>query len=110
MCILRPKDKKGDHHMSTQGSSKIVNSDRGPSPGEAYGVAGLTQKLQGISFPISKDDLLKQYGNQRFEWTKDGETLTLRDCLKNLPNQVQSITQITQEVSEVVKQKGARSR
>jgi hypothetical protein len=96
--------------MSTQGSSKIVNSDRGPSPGEAYGVAGLTQKLQGVSFPISKNDLLKQYGDQKFEWTKGGDRLTLQDCLRNLPNEVQSITQITQEVSDHVKRKGARSR
>jgi hypothetical protein len=96
--------------MSTQGSSKMVNSDRGPKPGEAYGVAGLTQQLQGISFPTSKDELLRQYGEEKFQWVKGGETLTLRDCLRALPQEIQSITQITQAVSETVKQKGSRSR
>lgn len=93
--------------MSTQGSSKMVNSDRGPDQGEAYGVAGLTQQLQGISFPVSKDELLNQYGDQQFEWTKGGETLTLRNCLQSLPDQIQSITDITEAVSN---QAGSSSR
>lgn len=96
--------------MSTQGSSKIVGSDRGPKPGEAYGVAGLAQRLQGVAFPVSKEELLMQFGNEQFQWTKGGETLILRDCLRNLPDEVQSITQITQTVSEDLKQKGSRSR
>ena len=85
--------------MSTQGSSKIVDSDRGPNRGEAYGVAGLTQQLQGVHFPVSKEELLNRYGNQKFQWTKNGETLTLRDCLKSLPNEIGSITEITEAVS-----------
>lgn len=84
--------------MSTQGGSKMGHSDRGPREGEAYGVAGLTQKLQGVHFPIRKDELLNQYGNEKFQWTKNGETLTLKECLKNAPDEIESITQITHAV------------
>lgn len=94
--------------MSTQGSSKIVDSNRGPEKGEAYGVAGLTQQLQGISFPVSKDELIRRYGDQKFQWSKNGETLTLRDCLKSLPNEIQTITQITEAVSQNSRQASRR--
>lgn len=85
----------GGDDMSTQGGSRMVESDRGPNRGEAYGAAALTQKLHGISFPVPKE---------QFQWTKDGETLTLRDCLQNLPEQINSVTQITETVSNSVKQ------
>jgi hypothetical protein len=90
--------------MSTQGSSRIVDSERGPDKGEAYGVAGLMQKLHGVSFPISKEKLLNQYGDKQFQWTKEGETLTLRNCLRSLPNEIKSITEITEAVSNKVGQ------
>jgi hypothetical protein len=77
---------------------------RGPQAGEAFGVAGLTQKLHGISFPISKQELIDRFGNERFQWSKNGETMNLRDCLHGLPNEIQSVTQITQAVSDTVKQ------
>lgn len=89
--------------MGTQGGSRMGDSGRGPREGEAYGVAGLTQKLHGISFPISKDELIRKYGQEKFQWTKNGQTLMLKDCLQRLPGQIQSITQITQTVSDSVK-------
>jgi hypothetical protein len=89
--------------MGTQGGSRMGDSGRGPRDGEAYGVAGLTQKLHGISFPISKDDLIKKYGQEKFQWTKGGQSLNLKECLQQLPNQIQSITQITQAVSDAVR-------
>lgn len=52
--------------MSTQGGSKMGHSDRGPREGEAYGVAGLTQKLQGVHFPIRKEDLLSNMVTKDF--------------------------------------------
>lgn len=88
--------------MSTQGSSRIGGSGRGPEPGEAYGVAGLTQKLHGVHFPVSKDELLRKYGNEKFQWTKGGKTYTLKDCLEDLPDTISSITQITHTLSEKV--------
>jgi hypothetical protein len=91
--------------MGTQGSSRITESDRGPEPGEAYGIAGLTQQLHGIDFPISKDQLMQQYGKKTFQWTKGGETLSLENCLKNVQkNEFNAITEITAAVSDTVKQ------
>jgi len=86
--------------MSTQGSTKIAESNRGPDQGEAYGIAGLSQQLEGIHFPISKQDILEQYGDKTFEWTKGGDTLKLKDCLDALPDEINSITQITEAVSD----------
>ena len=77
--------------------------ERGPREHEAYGVAGLTQNLHGISFPISKREILERWGHQKFQWTKEGLTMTLRDCLQNLPDEVRSITQITHSISEAIK-------
>ena len=89
--------------MGTQGSSRMGDSGRGPREGEAYGVAGLTQKLQGISFPIARDELIQRFGHEQFQWTKGGQTLSLKQFLQQLPHQVQSITQITQVVSDTSK-------
>lgn len=90
---------------STQGSSKITESERGPEKGEAYGVAGLTQKLHGVDFPVSKDELIRQRGQERFQWTKGGETLTLEQCLRNTPQkEFNAITEITSAVSHSVKE------
>ena len=77
---------------------------RGPAKGEAYGVAGLTRQLHGIHFPISRDEIMDRWGDEEFQWTKEGETYSLRECLQGLPEEVQSVTQITHTVSENVHQ------
>lgn len=45
-------------------------SKPGPEQGQAYGIASVSNALGGISFPMSKDDLLDKYGNKQIEWTK----------------------------------------
>jgi hypothetical protein len=44
---------------------------KGPARGFAFGVASVTQALQGASFPISKDDLIREYGDEEIHLTKD---------------------------------------
>lgn len=84
--------------MSTQG--KNARDNRSSRENEAYGAASLTQKLQGVRFPIRKEELLRQYGDQKVQWTKNSESLTLRDCLRNAPEEIRSVTQIAQMVEE----------
>ena len=75
-----------------------------PMPGETYGVAILTKKLEGVRFPIAKQELMNKYGNEQFQWTQGGESFKLRDYLQRLPERIESITQITQTVGDSVKQ------
>lgn len=93
---------------SSRGSGQERSSSRGPDQGEAFGAAGLTQQLEGIDFPISRQELLDQFGDEQFQWTKGGETLTLRNYLKNLPDEIRSITEITHAVSEQTHQRSGR--
>lgn len=100
---------KSSSGSSSRSSSSRGTENRGPAEGEAYGVAGLTQRLHGIKLPLSKNELIDQFGDQEFEWTKGGERLSLRECLENAPDEIQSVTQITQAVSEFHKS-GAHER
>lgn len=57
--------------------------ERGPKPGHAYGAAAVTQAIKGVNFPISKQDLIDQYGNQEVEITK-GNPVMLSDILEDV--------------------------
>ena len=59
---------------------------KGPAPGHAYGVASISNALQGADFPMSKQDVLKKYGNKQIEWRK-GQPGMLKDVLENAPDQ-----------------------
>ncbi|MCL6472040.1 MAG: hypothetical protein K6T91_04435 [Firmicutes bacterium] len=52
----------------------------GPEKGEAYGTASLTQALEGVNFPISRNDLIEQVGNRQVEVDK-GKMMPMRDLL-----------------------------
>ncbi len=72
----------------------------GPPKGEAYGIASVTQALEGLDFPASKSDLLKKAGDKSIEWTK-GHSLKLRDILQQLPDeQYPSMAQVVSAVSD----------
>jgi len=100
MMMASSSSGKSSSGSSSRSSSSRGTENRGPAEGEAYGVAGLTQRLHGIKLPLSKNDLIDQFGDQEFEWTKGGERLSLRECLESAPEEIQSVTQITQAVSE----------
>ena len=54
---------------------------RGPK--QAYGVASITKLLGGIDFPLSREKILKEYGNSTINWTKTKD-FVLKDILKNV--------------------------
>jgi len=73
---------------------------KGPAKGFAFGIASVTQALEGTSFPISKQDLLRQHGKEKIHWTKDS-TETLADLLKSVPNdEFLSVAEVASAVSE----------
>lgn len=57
-------------------------SKPGPEQGHAYGIASVSNALSGISFPMTKENLLHKYGNKQIEWTK-GTHQPLKDVLKD---------------------------
>lgn len=54
---------------------------RGPK--QAYGVASITKLLGGVDFPLSKQEILKAYGNSTINWTKN-QNFVLKDLLKSV--------------------------
>jgi hypothetical protein len=91
-----------------QGSTRMGESERGPNKGEAYGVAAVTQLFQGVHFPVVKDELVRRFGREQIQWTKEGETYRLEECLREIRrNEFNSITEVTAAISDAVKQ-GAR--
>ena len=53
----------------------------GPPKGTAYGIAAVTQALEGVDFPASRSDLLRRAGSQEIEFYK-GHPVRLRDILE----------------------------
>lgn len=78
---------------------------KGPAPGHAFGVASVTQALSGVSFPISKRDLMREFGNAEIHWTKDSRE-ELADILERLPqDEFQSVADLASSVSEAYRER-----
>jgi len=60
--------------------------ERGPEPGHAYGAAAVSMAIKGVDFPISKRDLISQYGDKEVEITK-GNLQRLSDLLSDIPEE-----------------------
>ncbi|QGM98087.1 hypothetical protein [Methylocystis parvus] len=73
---------------------------RGPAKGFAFGVASVTQALHGASFPISKEDLIREHGKERVHWTKDSSA-SLGDLLEDVEqDEFLSVADVASAVSE----------
>lgn len=58
---------------------------RGPEKGHGYGAAAIAQAIKDVDFPISKEELIEERGDEEIEFKK-GESIRLRDILKKLPS------------------------
>lgn len=84
---------------------KVPYEKPGPPKGEAYGIASVTQALEGLDFPASKQDLLSKAGGKTIEWTK-GNPEKLQDILKDAPaEEYASMAQVVSVVSDVMDQR-----
>jgi hypothetical protein len=73
---------------------------KGPAKGFAFGVASVTQALQGASFPISKEDLIREHGKAEVNWTKDSSE-RLEDLLREVDkDEFLSVADVASSVSE----------
>jgi hypothetical protein len=78
----------------------------GPAKGEAYGIAAITQALDGLEFPVSKQDLLERAGDQEIEYRK-GQPVQLRDLIEDLEDEeFPSMANVVQAVSGALKEEG----
>lgn len=60
--------------------------ERGPKPGKAYGAAAVASIFKNISFPLSKYDIIQQFGEKEVEYTK-GNPVKIKEILGNIPNE-----------------------
>jgi hypothetical protein len=73
---------------------------KGPAKGFAFGVASVTQALHGTSFPISKEDLIREHGTEEVNWTKDSSE-RLEDLLRETDkDEFLSVADVASAVSE----------
>jgi hypothetical protein len=76
---------------------------RGPEKGQAYGVASITNVLQGLEFPISKQDLMNRFGDRTIQWTKDNPQ-SVRDILSKVSqDRFNSMADVAAAVGSAVK-------
>jgi len=59
---------------------------RGPEKGHAFGAAAVAQIFKDADFPLSKQDIMKMYGDREIEYTK-GEKIKVSDVLGDIPNE-----------------------
>src|SRR5512136_3122913 len=73
---------------------------KGPAKGFAFGVASVTQALHGTSFPISREDLIRQHGKEEVNWTKDSSE-RLEDLLREVDkDEFLSVADVASAISE----------
>lgn len=73
---------------------------KGPAKGFAFGVASVTQALEGVSFPVSKKKLIREHGKATIHWSKDSSE-KLADILERVPqDEFQSVADLASSVSE----------
>lgn len=86
------------------GEWQVPYEKPGPAKGEAYGIAAVTQALEGLDFPATKEDVLsKVKGNEEIHWTKD-KTVNLRTIFLRVPDEnFESMAGIVHVVSEATR-------
>ncbi|HCF61853.1 MAG TPA: hypothetical protein DFS52_28135 [Myxococcales bacterium] len=72
-------------------------------------MAAITQALEGLDFPATKDDLLERAGNQTIEYRK-GQPVTLRRIIEDLEeSEFPSMANVVHAVSGALKEEGLSS-
>ncbi len=78
----------------------------GPPKGEAFGIAAITQALEGLDFPATRDELLKRAGNQTIHYRKD-QPVKLREIIEDLDeDEFPSMAQVVSAVSDALHEEG----
>jgi len=78
----------------------------GPPKGTAYGIAAVTQALEGVDFPATKQDLLRKAGHKHIEFHK-GHSILLRDVIEESDvEEYPSMANVVAAISAALEKKG----
>ncbi|HBN07807.1 MAG TPA: hypothetical protein DD435_03865 [Cyanobacteria bacterium UBA8530] len=104
---FEPKPEFKGEHKGTEGEWKVPYEKPGPEKGTAYGIAAVTQALEGLDFPASKDDVInKVKGHEDVHWSKD-KTINLRAIFLRMDQkEFESMAGVVHQVSEEAKKEG----
>lgn len=104
---FEPKHHFKGEHESREGKWEAPYDKPGPQKGEAYGIAAVTQVLQGMEFPAKKQDILdKVRGNEEVHWTKD-KAVNLRVIFNRVEQEeFGSMSDVVHVVSEEAHKEG----
>ncbi len=86
------------------GERQVPYEKPGPPKGEADGIAAVTQALEGLDFPATKEDVLSRVkGNEEIHGSKQ-KTVNLRTIFLRVPDEkFDSMAGIVHVVSEATR-------
>lgn len=58
----------------------IIENENIKQKGPAYGAASLTRVLNGIGFPVTKEEIIERYGHKEVQYSK-GNIRTLKEII-----------------------------
>jgi hypothetical protein len=93
--------------MRREDAARPASDKPGPAKGEAYGIAAVTQTLEGLDFPASKADVVAHLrGRDKIGWTKT-KTVNLRQLVEDSgKDDFESMASIVHFVSEAAREEG----
>lgn len=104
--------KKVQHERELQSRKEVRHQayDKpGPPKGTAFGIAAITQALEGLDFPVTRDELLQKAGSQTIEYRK-GQPVELRPIIEDLEDEeFPSMANVVEAVSDALKEEGLSS-
>lgn len=86
-----------EKHVPLHDTGGYVGAHKG-SHG-AYGVAAVTEKLKGIDFPASKQEVIDRIGDEDIQWSKD-KKVNLRVIFDRMPDRLEAPTDVVKVVSD----------
>lgn len=104
---FEPKHEFKGEHGTREGEWKVPYEKPGPPKGEGYGMAAVTQALEGVDFPASKEDLLARVrGNEEVHWSKE-KTINLRTIFNRMDqDEFESMAGVVHFISEEARDEG----
>lgn len=104
--------KKVQHERELQSRKEVRHQayDKpGPPKGTAFGIAAITQALEGLDFPVTRDELLQKAGSQTIEYRK-GQPVELRPLIEDLEDEeFPSMANVVEALSGALKEEGLSS-
>lgn len=65
--------------------SNCINNSNNKPKGVAYGAASLTRVLNGVCFPITRDEIIAKYGDREVQYSK-GNLKTMKEIVSKCNN------------------------